>query len=69
MHIEATNLAHPAGHDVLNYLPNRVLSGNWVADAPTQSEPVDSGARRSLLSFGQRRRPWRLRSPAPRDLS
>src|SRR5450631_64917 len=67
--VTARGPGHLAKHDVLNHLANRVLSDNWLALAPPQSEPVDSGERGSLLRLGQHRRPWRLRFPAPSALS
>lgn len=71
--IELRAMAHKltdrAAHDVFKHLPIRVLSDNRPADAPTQSEPVESRERRWLLSFGQHRWPWRLSSPAPRAFS
>lgn len=61
-------LAHRPAHVVLKHQPNRVRPGNWPADPPTQGESLDSGERRSLLSFEQQRRLFRLCSLAPRAL-
>jgi PAS domain S-box-containing protein len=67
--VRAYKPAQPAEHDVLNPLANRLPSGNWLALAPTQSRPVDSGECQSLLPLAQHLWPSRVRIPAPRPLN
>jgi hypothetical protein len=67
-HVRPQKPAQPAEHDVLDLLANRLPPDNWLALAPTQSEPVD-GECQSLLPLAQHLWPSRVRVPAPRPLN